>query len=211
MDTTFWIERWAAGKIAFHEGRTNAFLARYAGRLGEGRRVLVPLCGKTEDLAYLAGHGHQVVGVELVEDAVRAFFAEHKATPEVTQRGPFTVYTADAITMLAGDVFDTTSELLGPVDALYDRAAMVALPLEMRSRYVSHLRSLLPSGASGLVVAVEYDQGRIAGPPFAVLEPELREHYRGLTLEFLSEGPNDAAKFSEAGVEANDCCYLVQF
>ncbi|WP_394838148.1 thiopurine S-methyltransferase [Pendulispora rubella] len=211
MDATFWTERWTTGKIAFHEGHANTYLTRHAERLGDGRRILVPLCGKAEDLAYLAGRGHHVVGVELVEDAARAFFAEHGATPKVTPRGPLTAYSAGTITVLVGDMFATTPELLGPIDTLYDRAALVALPHEMRVRYARHLRTLLPTGAPGLVVTIEYDQARMAGPPFAVLESELREHYRGLTVELLSEGPSVVTKLHDAGIEAKDRCFFVQY
>ncbi|WP_394848671.1 thiopurine S-methyltransferase [Pendulispora brunnea] len=211
MDATFWIDRWAVGKIAFHEGNANTYLSRHVERLGEARRILVPLCGKAEDLAYLAGRGHHVVGVELVEDAARAFFAEHGATPDVRPRGAFTAYSAGTITILVGDMFATTPEVLGPVDALYDRAALVALPPDMRARYARHLRTLLPSGAPGLVVTLEYDQSRIDGPPFAVLEAELREHYRGLTVEFLSHGPSVVTKFRDAGIEGKDRCFFVRY
>jgi thiopurine S-methyltransferase len=80
MDAAFWQARWDTGQIGFHEGRPNRYLTEFVDTLGEGRRVLVPLCGKTVDLAYLAERGHQVVGVELVEAAVIGFFAERELT-----------------------------------------------------------------------------------------------------------------------------------
>jgi len=135
-----WLARWRDGKIGFHEGRPNDLLARHLARLARARRVLVPLCGKTEDLAFLAANDHDVVGIELAEQAVSAFFAEHGLAPAITQRGPFTVYTAGAITLLAGDIFAATAELVGPVDGLYDRAALVALPDTLRPSYAALLR-----------------------------------------------------------------------
>src|SRR5688572_17571248 len=108
MTTEDWLARWREGRIGFHEGKPNAQLEHQVAHLGERRTVLVPLCGKAEDLAYLAARGHTVVGVELAEDAVRQFFVEHGLTPAVSSRGPFTAYTAGAITLLAGDIFDTT-------------------------------------------------------------------------------------------------------
>src|SRR5262245_40223150 len=128
MDADFWFQRWREGRIGFHEGAPNRFLVKYGDRLTGARRILVPLCGKTEDLAYLASRGHDVVGIELVEDAVRQFFAEHHLTPSITQRGPFTNYTAGAITIVVGDFFATSPDLVGSIDAIYDRAALVALP-----------------------------------------------------------------------------------
>src|SRR5262245_60994040 len=122
-----WIARWRDGRIGFHESRANDYLVRYHARLA-GHRVLVPLCGRAEDLAYLAAHGHAVVGIELAEQAVREFFDAHALVPAVAARGPFIEYTAGAITLYAGDFFAVTSALVGPIDVLYDRAALIALP-----------------------------------------------------------------------------------
>src|SRR4051812_36053592 len=121
MDTEFWRARWQEGRIGFHEGVPNAYLAKYGDRLSSARRVLVPLCGKTVDLAYLAGRGHEVIGIELVDDAVRQFFAEHGTVAAVEKRGAFQAYTAGPITVLAGDFFASTPELVGPVEAIFDR------------------------------------------------------------------------------------------
>jgi thiopurine S-methyltransferase len=209
MDPGFWHSRWSAGQIGFHEGAPNAHLMQHAGLLGPGRRVLVPLCGKAEDLAYLAAQGHQVVGVELVESAVRTFFEEHRAAPVVTREGSFTRYAAHDITVLVGDFLATTRELLGPVDALYDRAALIALPGAMRAAYVKQLRTLMPAGAPGLVVTMEYPQDRMSGPPFSVPEAELRAHYAGLPLERLAEARAEGARFTEVG--AIEKCFAVRF
>src|SRR4051812_3920329 len=192
-----WLGRWREGRTAFHEGRPNDLLVRHAARLAGRRRVLVPLCGKSEDLAFLAARGHDVIGVELAEPAVQAFFAEHDLAPSVARRGPFVAYevgpgavpvnpgaaataepTAGADALLAGDFFALTEEL-GPFDAVYDRAALIALPVELRAPYVARLRALVPAGAPAVVITLEYDQAAMTGPPYAVLEPELRTLYEG--------------------------------
>ena len=108
MNPDFWESRWREGQIGFHEGAPNVFLNEHVAKLGASRRVLVPLCGKSEDLAFLAARGHAVVGVELVDDAVRAFFAEHGLTPTVTPRGVLTEYSHGPITLFSGDFFATT-------------------------------------------------------------------------------------------------------
>jgi len=208
MDPDFWHQRWSEGRTAFHQGKPNEHLVKHLARLDAGKRVLVPLCGKAEDLAWLAAQGHQVVGVELVETAVQAFFAERGVTPEVKRDGVFTRYTADAITVLAGDFFATTLDRLGPIDALYDRAALIALPPTMRADYVEHLRALLPEGAPGLVVTVEYPQDQMAGPPFSVPEAELRAHYAGCEVELL----DDVAADGRVGdVNGREKCFRVRF
>jgi thiopurine S-methyltransferase len=209
MEPDFWRSRWGAGQIGFHEGKPNEHLVKHLAALGKSRRVLVALCGKAEDLAFLAAQGHDVVGVELVESAVRAFFDERKVTPEVTKHGPFTRYTAANITVLAGDFFATTKELLGPVDALYDRAAVIALPEPMRGRYVKHLRALLPAGAPGIIITVEYPQEKLEGPPFSVPEAELRAHYAGLSLELVDQVAAQGPRFTSVGVVEK--CFVARF
>ncbi len=190
MDPEFWHERWAAARIGFHEGQPNCYLARHAERLANHPRVLVPLCGKSEDLAYLASRGHEVIGVELVEDAVRAFFDEHGLSPTVTKKGKLVEYASSPITIYAGDILEATREVIGgAVDAIYDRAALVALPDESRRRYVDHIRSLASRAARVLIVTFEYDQALMEGPPFAIEEAELRMLYDGTQeIELLSEG-----------------------
>ena len=210
MDIEHWAARWREGRIGFHEGRPNTFLERHVDRLGPARRVLVPLCGKTEDMAFLAARGHEVVGIEVIEDAVRAFFAEHDLTPEVRDRGDVRAYTAGGVTILAGDLFACTAETAGRVDALYDRAALVALPPEARPRYVEHLRALLAAGSPGLLVTFEYPQERMSPPPFSVSEGEVRSLYTGAVVELLEHGPAEGPRFRDAGVAANERCFAIR-
>jgi thiopurine S-methyltransferase len=166
--------------------------------------VLVPLCGKSEDLAYLAAHGHEVIGVELVETAVREFFAEHDITPHVEDRGPFVAFTAGAITVLAGDFFATTPELVGHVDSIYDRAALIALPPPLRARYVPQLRTIAPRAERILLVTLEYPEGTMDGPPFSVDEAEVRALYKNAPVEVLDQGADPRGR---AGVIER--CYAI--
>lgn len=176
MQPDFWKSRWAEGKIGFHEGRPNESLVAHFEVLREARRVFVPLCGKSEDLAYLASQGLEVVGVELVEDAVKAFFAEHGLDAQVTKKGVLTAYRAAGITIFAGDFFAVTPTDVGEVDAFYDRAALIALPHALREKYVAHVKALVKRG---LLITVEYPQDQLDGPPFAVMKDEVQKHYPG--------------------------------
>ncbi len=190
MDS-FWFDRWRAGEIGFHEGKPNELLAANVDLLGVNRRVLVPLCGKTEDLVFLASKGHTVFGVELVEDAVKAFFAEHELTPEVTSHAHHVQYTSGAISIFAGDYLTFEPALIGGTcDALYDRAALVALPPELRPRYAQHTRSLLAEHSPTIMVTFEYDQALLSGPPFSVGEAEVREIYAPRAMRMLAERPD---------------------
>lgn len=208
MEPTFWLARWQAGKTAFHEGKPNQFLSRHHAWLAGSRRILVPLCGKTEDLDYLAGHGHEVVGVELYEDAVKQFFAAHGTTPAVTQAGGLAVYTAGPITVIAGDFFATTPALVGPIDGIYDRAALVALPPDLRDRYVAHLGILAPDARRELLVSLDYPAGAAEGPPFSVDEIEVRARFSRAVVDKVEEVPEPTGR---AGGHMVERCYAIDF
>lgn len=209
MEPDFWKARWAEGHIGFHEGRPNALFARHADALAGKRRILVPLCGKSEDMAFLASRGHEVCGIELVEDAVRSFFEEHATEPTVRKTDRGTVYEARGITIFAGDFFAVAREDVGAVDGLYDRAALIALPPEMRKKYVAHVRSLLARDAVGMLVAFEYPQERVPGPPFSVSEKEIRSLYMGGRIELLEETAANQHRFAQAGVIPAERLYRI--
>jgi thiopurine S-methyltransferase len=176
MHEDFWQQRWARNEIGFHLGEVNPYLQQFwpALNVPAGAQVLVPLCGKSLDLVWLAERGYRVLGVELAQTAVQAFFSEQGLVAEVEQLGEFHRYRAGAIEVLCGDFFSLTAADLLECRALYDRAALIALPESMRERYVAHLTSILPAACTGLLVTLDYPQEQMSGPPFAVGEVEVR-------------------------------------
>ncbi|SLN33557.1 Thiopurine S-methyltransferase [Roseovarius gaetbuli] len=178
MEADFWHERWENAQIGFHEGEVNRMLAAHLDALSvaPGSRVFLPLCGKTRDIAWLLAKGYRVVGAELSEIAVQQLFDELPLVPKVMQTGPLKRYAAEGIDILVGDIFDLTAEVLGPVDAAFDRAALVALPEEMRGRYTSHIATVTQR-APQLLVTFEYDQSVMNGPPFSLSQSEVEDRY----------------------------------
>lgn len=148
---------------------------------------MVPLCGKAYDLKFLADQGHEVVGIELVRSAIEAFFEEHKLTPEPVQSGPYQGLRSDRITLWAGDYFASSSQFLGRFDALYDRAAQVALPQGMREAYARHALSLLAPHARIVLISFEYDTTKREGPPFSIDEAQVRALYPDFALSVVDE------------------------
>ena len=178
MDASFWHERWAHNEIGWHEARFNPLLTAHFRKLAVpgGGRVFVPLCGKTKDIAWLLQQGYRVAGVELSELAVQQLFTELGATPQVTRVGDLQRYAAPGLDVFTGDIFALTAEQLGPVQAVYDRAALVALPPAMRERYTQHMLALTAS-APQLLICFEYDQSVMPGPPHSVTAAEVWRHY----------------------------------
>ena len=178
MDSAFWLQKWENGETRFHESVPNPLLTQYFQTLSlpAGSRVLVPLCGKTLDIAWLLANGYRVVGVELAKIAIAQLFAALGVVPKITEQQPFLHYSAAQIDIFAGDIFEMSHAILGSVDGIYDRAALVALPEPARRRYTAHLMKVT-GHAPQLLIGLEYDQKRMDGPPFSVGKAEISQHY----------------------------------
>jgi len=195
-----WLERWEEGRIGWHEPDGNANLKKHWPDLPKGSRVLVPLCGKSYDLIWLADLGLNVTGIELSAIAVEAFFDEHKLEYDAVIDGDTQRYRSNArpITIFCGDYFDFVSR---PFDALFDRAALVAMPADQRPRYVEHTKALLKQDAYRLIVTFEYDQAIVNGPPFAVLTDEVKSYWDDVSLLGRQNAiDNCPPKFKAAGL-----------
>jgi thiopurine S-methyltransferase len=177
MDPDFWHDRWQRGKTGFHQSSVSAKLIEYWGTLGiePSARVFVPLSGKSRDMLWLHEQGHPIVGVELSPIAVRDFFLEAGIDPKTTQEGRFEVTEAGGFTLFRGDFFDLRAQDLEGVRGVYDRAALVALPADLRRAYARTLTDYLPPQVSILLVSFEYEPSDAGGPPFSVAEREVRE------------------------------------
>lgn len=188
MDESYWRSRWAQGQTGWHEAAPNRFLVKHLAVLDArpNRRVLVPLAGKSPDLTFLAQEGADVIGAELVEDAVRAYFAERGLRPEEQGAAGHLRLTAGTTTIWVGDFFALRPEAVGRIDAVYDRAALVALPPPLRERYAAQLRALAP-GAPMLTVTFAHD-APADGPPFSVTRPELDRLFGAAHVTSLDEG-----------------------
>lgn len=210
MEASFWHQRWGKGEIGFHEKEVNPLLCKYFGNLhlAQGARVFLPLCGKTRDIAWLLANGYQVAGAELSELAIRQLFAELGLVPDLCKVGNLLRYQANNISIFVGDIFDMTAELLGPIAAIYDRAALVALPLEMRNRYAPHLAAIT-SSAPQLLITFEYDQQQMAGPPFSITADEVKRHYSA-PYQVIAAETRDVAGGMKGKIPATETVWLLQ-
>lgn len=145
-DNSLWLAMWKNGQTDFHQILVNQQLQDYWHQLKVPTtgRILVPLCGKSRDLVWLALRGHQVIGIELSSIAVKAFFEENNLKPKKIRCGNFTIWRHGRIRIFCGDIFALKSSDLGQIDAIYDRAALSALPEPIRKLYVTKLLSFMP-------------------------------------------------------------------
>lgn len=192
-----WLERWQEGRVGWHEENGNASLKKHW--RATGRTVLVPMCGKSVDLRWIATQGDRVVGVELSDIAVQSFFAEQGLEFRVSdcELPRYDAIDVD-ISIYCGDLFELKSIRC---DAHYDRGALIALPAAERSAYASHISSLLTDDAKQLVISLNYDEEIAKGPPFSVGDEELLDYWPGLDcVEQRDDIDNAPPKFLEAGL-----------
>ena len=195
MEQEFWQNRWKDGKIAFHEARPNRFLEAHFEnlKLKRGSKIFVPLCGKAIDLDLLFQKGMTVVGAELNEAAAMEVFSRQGLSPAEKSLGSLKQLSSEKLTIFVGDFFDLSADQIGTVAAVYNRAALVALPDLIRKKYTQHLAKITHC-ARQLVITYDYDQRQTDGPPFSVpvadVENQYTQHY---DIEKLSsatiEGP----------------------
>ena len=205
-DRNGWVTRWREGRIQFHVDKVNPILDRYVDRLlpeGFGR-VLVPLCGKSLDLGWLVEHGHEVVGVELVEKAVEDLFNGIGGSPTISTQDVFQSWRSDGLEVLVGDLFELDANVSGKFDAIWDRAAFVALRPSDRDRYAPHLQEFLRPNGRILLSTISYDGSKMEGPPFSVSANEVHRRFgNSLSVEKLEESINTDPNqcFTENGID----------
>ena len=183
MEADFWHDRWDKNEIGFHENEVNQLLVEHFNvlDLAKGSRIFLPLCGKTRDIAWLHSQGYRVVGIELSEHAVQQLFedllGDSGQQPQIKKIDSLTLYSIENIEIYVGDFFNLSKEQLGQIDAVYDRASLIALPETMREKYAQHLVTIT-ANVPQLLITLEYDQSALNGPPFSIDETMISDYYQ---------------------------------
>lgn len=179
MEPGFWRNRWQNQEIGFHQADYHGLLLKHWAdlKMPAGTDVFVPLCGKSLDMVWLAEQGHRVIGAELSEVAVDAFFAEQDLVPDARTEGAFTIKSAGPYEIWCGDFFEMPVDALRNVTGVFDRAALIALPADMQQRYAKKIAEIVPAVAPILVITLEYDAAQMSGPPFTTPRAQVHKLY----------------------------------
>jgi thiopurine S-methyltransferase len=175
----------------------------HALHMPQGSRVLAPLCGKSRDMVWLAEQGYRIRGVELSPLAVESFFVEQALEPEVATVAGFERWRAGPYELYCGDIFDLPQLDNGDIDAVYDRASLIALNPLQRRHYADMLSELLPNKSRMLLVAMDYPQEEMTGPPYSVQEAEVRALFESrfkVTLLHTLDLLEDTERYGDKGV-----------
>jgi thiopurine S-methyltransferase len=178
MEQQFWLNKWRDHEIKWHQEKVTPDLIKYADKLElhAGDAILVPLCGKSKDMLWLADRGYHVIGVELSQIACEDFFNELHVKPAISQSAKLKKYQYKNMEIFCGDIFDMTSSQLPEIKAIFDCRALIALPPDMRQKYVNHLTTCTANKAGILLLTIE-SQNEIAGPPFSIDSKEVNSLY----------------------------------
>lgn len=192
MEHSFWTDKWKNKQIGFHLNDVNPFLVNHLERLElhEGSTIFIPLCGKTLDIKWLLDRGFNVIGSELSEIAIVDFFEELGVTPTIETIQNSIKYSSENLTIYVGDIFKLDETTIGKVDAVYDRAALVALPKDMRIAYADHLKNLTQCSKQ-LLITIQYNEQELNGPPFNITELEVNELYPSFIKTKVIQLPMD--------------------
>lgn len=210
MNPEFWQEKWQNPQPGFHQAKPNQLLVSYfkSLSLAPASRIFVPLCGKSIDMLWLAEQGYDVIGSELIDSAVQQFFSENNIEMSITKHPKNESmniyqgqYAGRLIQIFAGDIFELSPTDLGTIDAVYDRAALVAMPdkapTHLRRQYVQQVIKLtqtapqlllnfaLNAPAMDEATRLSRQQG---GPPFVVSDDAIYGYYQeAYQVEFLGQ------------------------
>lgn len=198
MEASFWHKCWERNSLGFHQETVHPFLEKclLPHLKKQNQRVFVPLCGKSLDMFWLAEH-MEVVGSELSDIACHDFFSEQHIAYEKEDVGDFNCFSFDNISLWQGDFFKLSSSSFEPFDWIYDRAAIIALPRELRNKYVQHLRSFLSKGTKILLISLEFPEHELSGPPFPVTEQEVRELFNGYSVKCMASQELKNKRFAQ--------------
>jgi thiopurine S-methyltransferase len=214
LQKEFWHERWRLGLIGFHQNAVERMLQTHWARLQvTDGGVFVPLCGKSLDLIWLRDLGMEVTGVKLSAVALEAFCLEQGVLTRRANHGMFEHFDSPGLHLLHGDFFRVSAENLVNVRAVYDRAALIALPPEVRQRYVKHMNHLTTAGTKTLLMTVEYPQHQVSGPPHSVSASEVEQLYGTThTIELLGRRDILAEEVrlrTRGTTEIHELCFLL--
>lgn len=178
MKHEFWHDKWQKNEIGFHLNQPHSLLVKYIDSLNleKNNHIFLPLCGKSLDIHWLLAQGYHLIGIDLSPIAIEELMAELAIPFTERKLEKLTHYHHPQIDLFVGDFFELTSSNIGKIDAIYDRAALVALPEEMRTDYAQHLMQI-SNQATQLLISFEYDQSVMTGPPFSISPQQLKDYY----------------------------------
>ncbi len=152
----FWCKRFGAGTTPWDAGKVPEQFADFAARQAMPLNTLIPGCGSGWEANCLADHGWPVTALDF--------------SPTAVDRAREILGTA-AVHLVCADFFQWQPEK--PLDLIYERAFLCALPRKLWADWGHRVAELLPPG--GLLAGYFFVCDQLKGPPFGILPEQLDE------------------------------------
>ena len=150
----FWCKRFGEGVTPWDAGKVPAAFADFIARQPAALNTLIPGCGSAWEAAHLAEIGCPVTALDFSPVAIA------KAR-EILGKA--------AVDLVCADFFTFTPAQ--PIELIYERAFLCALPRKLWADWGRRVAELLPAGGRLAGFFFLCDQPK--GPPFGILPEEL--------------------------------------
>ena len=152
----FWSKRFSEGVTPWDAGKVPDALANFVAAQPRPLATLIPGCGSAWEAVHLAEHRWPVTALDFSPTAV-------DRAREVVGSAPVDLVCADFFTYQPAQ----------PLDLIYERAFLCALPRKLWADWGRRVAELQPSGA--LLAGFFFICDQSKGPPFGILPEQLDE------------------------------------
>lgn len=190
QEDKFWHQAWEDGRTRFHLSEYNTNLVKFfpSYSFKQKNSCLVPLCGKTLDMHFLADHFENVVGVDIVKMPLEQFFSDHQINSHEEPKNKS--INGRNITLYERDFLNDNLAELKQFDFIYDRASLVAIEPKLRPKYVQQIKNFFHQDTI-LHLATFEREIHGGGPPYDLTPDEVREYFNDFNIEMLIDESRD--------------------
>lgn len=154
LSPSFWDERFERGFTPWDRGGVPHALAAFVAARQQPLRTLIPGCGAAYELAYLSEHGWDATAIDFSPAAVATAKAAVGQWHERVVQADFFAWQPPK-----------------PLDLIYERAFLCALPRAMWPQVAARWAALLAPGA--LLAGFFFFDDAPKGPPFGISAAQL--------------------------------------
>ena len=152
----FWCKRFGEGVTPWDAGKVPADFAAFVATQARPLHTLIPGCGSAWEARHLADGGWPVTALDF--------------SPQAIERARSVLGDA-AVDLACADFFAWQPR--HPLDLIYERAFLCALPRKLWADWAARVAELLPPG--GLLAGYFFVCEQMKGPPFGILPEQLDE------------------------------------
>ena len=150
----FWDKRFDQGVTPWDAGRVPEDFAAFVNAQAAPMNTLIPGCGSAWEAGFLASQGWPVTALDFSPVAI------------ATARG---ILGDCPVDLVCADFFQW--QPARPLDLIYERAFLCALPRKLWDDWGRRIADLLPGG--GLLAGYFFVCDQLKGPPFGILPEQL--------------------------------------